>query len=534
MLMWFRAPLLASLVLVLFAGCGESHDATEDGGGITFDATPPPEGGYPDTGFDSGIAMSDVGQPCTSPDDCDGGLCISEAEGFPGGYCAVDCTADGMCPDGTVCTLVGSDFSLCLDQCDPAATERECRMGYGCASDFSAPNVCIPGCQDDTDCATGRVCDPDAGFSGEGLCYDPDAMIGDACTDSEECPPGMSCNSEGFFGWPGGACVERGCDIETNTGCDTAGAACIPGGRGNRCALGCTDDSDCRDGYACRDVPGYPGRLYCAPACAGDTDCTGGRVCNPALGLCDAAFTASELGTACSSTMGACAGGTCLTEFDSGFPGSYCVYVGCDPEAGTGCPTGGVCVEGAGGLGVCLEACEDTPDCPRDGYDCLRTDRADPTSPLACMPACTTDASCANMGFACNDGTGLCRPAFTSADLGDACVDEDSCEGGRCLSEAETGWPGGTCTLPGCRLPSSTGPGEPCPIGSACVDDGTGDPGLGVCALSCVIASSTCRDGYTCAPYGGSTTDGTCAPACDADADCTDGGTCNTGTGLCE
>ncbi len=525
-----RSGALFVIGSLLFAlgGCGESHTEDEDAG-IVFDATPPPEGGFPDRGTDAPVSTDDIGQPCTSGADCMD-TCVTPDQGFPGGYCAVDCTADGMCPDGSTCTLVGRDYSLCLLDCDPTATERTCRAGYGCASSFSVPNVCIPGCSDDTDCDSGLVCDPMGGFSGEGVCYDPDAMLGDACMSSMQCPAGGSCNSEPFSGWPSGACITRGCDVAANTGCP-GDAQCLPGGRSARCYDGCATDDDCREGYACKDSATYPGRLTCQPACTTDAVCTGGRVCNRALGLCDDAFNPSELGAECSSTMGACGGGACLTEFDSGFPGSYCAYVGCDPGDGTGCPTGGVCVEGASGLGVCLEACTDTPDCPRDGYDCLPTDRADAASPKACLPACTTDASCANMGFECNEGTGLCRAAFNPSDLGDMCVDETMCGGGLCMTEPDDGWPRGACTYPGCRLDGVGG--EPCPTGSACIDDERGDPDLGICVATCTVASSSCRTGYACTPLAGSTTDGTCTPACADDTECTDSRTCDTGTGLC-
>jgi hypothetical protein len=292
-------------------------------------------------------------------------------------------------------------------------------------------------------------------------------------------------------------------------------------------------DDDCRAGYRCTESA--EGRFFCGPGCATDMDCSGGRVCNPTLGTCDDAFDPSELGEACSGTMGACSGGTCAREFESGFPGSYCVYVGCDPEAApdaSGCPAGGVCVDGADGAGVCLRACEDTPDCPRDGYDCLPSDRADATSPRACMPACTTDLSCANDGFECNEGTGLCRPPFSATNLGDACADASECEGGACLTEASAGWPGGTCTFPGCRL-SGTGPAETCPMGGVCTDDGAGDPTLGVCVDACTVAATSCRAGYACVAIMTGGTDGACRPACTA-TDCTAGRTCNTMTGLCE
>jgi hypothetical protein len=396
--------------------------------------------------------------------------------------------------------------------------------------------VCIPGCYDDTDCGTGLRCDPDGGSVGEGACFDPDSSVGDACVDEVMCPAGAFCLGEGFSGWPGGACIRGGCDPDSGAGCET-GEVCLSvggGGGGGACFAGCADDTECRTGYECAESESS-GRRYCAPACTDDAECSGGRVCNPALGYCDDAFDAGDIGAQCSGPDDDnCDGGTCLTEFESGFPFSYCVYVGCDPEAAagaSGCPGDSVCAEGAAGLGVCLLACEDGLDCTRDGYDCLPTDAADATRPTACLPACTTDASCANVDFECNEGTGRCRPAFDTASLGAACAAADDCEGGVCIDEAAEGWPSGTCALPGCRL-SGTGPAEPCPSGSVCVDDARGHPDIGACLETCSSLTSTCRPGYTCVVEAPAT-DGYCGPACSDDTECTAARTCDSTTGLC-
>lgn len=533
---------LLSAVLVT-AGCGESH-STEEDAGITFDATLPPDTGPVMQDAGNPPVEGDIGEPCGSMSDCES-YCITEADGFPGGYCTAACDADNPCPSGSTCTPVGMGSSICLADCDPTSTDRTCRMGYGCAESFMLPGpVCVPGCQDDTDCPGDTACDPDSGFAGS--CYDPSARFGDACMDESECPAGSFCLEERFAGWPGGACIGFGCDVEAGTGCPE-GTVCLPGGHGGICVASCREDGDCREEYACKTHGEYPGRMYCAPACTDDSQCSGDNVCNPGLGTCDAPFDPDELGQPCSSDRDACEGGTCLTEFESGLPGSYCTYVGCDPDmadgdAGAdGCPGDGVCID-VGTIALCLDGCADDADC-RAHYACVPSDPADPSSPLACRPACETDDACANDGFVCNQGTGVCRPPVPAGDVGEPCIGnscgEEICSGGTCvrggacISEEADGWPAGTCALPGCRL-SGEGPAEPCPTGSVCVDDGEGDPTLGVCIDACTVGTTgECRPGYACVELAPGSTDGACGPACDSDDDCGGSRTCDTDTGLC-
>ena len=533
----FRAFVGALALGTVAAGCGDSHTSGDDAGpDITFDATPGTDSG-PVTEDGGGMA-GDIGEPCSGMGDCDS-FCIGESDGFPGGYCTAPCGEGAECPDGSSCTPVGRGMSICLADCEPGAAERSCRAGYGCASSFMIPApVCLPGCTDDSDCPDGTMCDPDGGFSGAGSCFDPSAGFGDACMESTECPADGFCLEESFAGWPGGACIGFGCDVDANTGCEDD-AQCIPSGRGGGlCIDGCETADDCRDGYECTTSDDYPDRKFCGPGCTTDDQCSDGRVCNPGTGTCDVPFDPDELGQPCSTDEDACAGGTCLTEFESGQPGSYCTYVGCDPTladgdgGADGCPGDGVCVD-AGTEGICLDGCADEVDCRAD-YACVPSDPTDDTSPTACLGACETDDACANDDFECNLGTGLCRAAFDSADIGEPCdASSDFCDGGTCITEADEGWPAGTCAFPGCRL-SGDGPAEECGTGAVCVDDGEGDPELGHCLDACDTTSdpSDCRDGYACVADSG--TAGSCQPACTGDDDCGGSRTCNTTSGLCE
>ncbi len=520
---------LGALGPAALAGCGSTHVTEDmiDGGPIVFDLD---GANLPDTPVvDAARGTGNVGAACTAASDCTGvaNTCIPDQPGLlPGGYCTLDCSvADPTsCPDGATCVEVGMGQAYCFAGCDPDATSRPCRAGYGCSTEpraFPDP-VCVGGCFDASDCEAGQMCDRTGGVYGAGACYDPAAMLGGACTTDAECPIGGTCQDEEFGGWPGGACIAGGCDIDTGTGC-AGDAVCIPAQfGGGLCVDGCTVDGDCRDGYACRSNSSYPDRLYCGAGCADTTECTiSSYVCNPGLGTCATPFDPARLGQQCSPRTGGCEGGTCLREFDSGYPGAYCTYVGCEVGVAGSCPGDGVCAT-RGTRNLCLDACASDSDC-RTGYACRPSDPLDAASATACVPACSSDDQCISRGDVCNVGTGLCAQPFEPGLLGGACTSADECIGGACLSEAGAGWPSGTCTYPGCRL-SGTGPSIDCPMGSVCVDDAAGDPTVGVCASGCA-AGTTCREGYAC-------TDGACRPACTATS-CGAGRTCEVATGLC-
>lgn len=508
--------------------------------GITFDADIPdaatdtaPDEGTPDT---DPPVDSDIGEAC-SGESCDD-FCIDD---FPGGYCTAACGMGGdECPADSACTAVGRGQFLCLASCDPSA-ERPCREGYGCSSDVRFGTVCIPGCTVDEDCAMGLSCDATGGFAGEGACFDASSEVGDSCEDDAMCPAGGFCLAEDFSAWPGGACIGFGCDLDADSGCP-GDSRCIPGGRGGElCIDGCEEDSDCRDGFQCDSTDEYPDRLVCLPGCTSDDQCSGGRVCNPAVGTCEPPFEADELGEACSGGVGGCDGGTCFTEFESGYPGSYCVYLGCDSDASDdedGCPGDGVCaLSGDDETGICLDGCEDDRDCRAPDYSCRDIDPEDASRGRGCFPSCTTDDACANDGtmgrpdFSCNPGTGLCTDTFDADRLGEPCEDAEDCPGGACIGEESDGWPAGTCAAVGCRL-SGEGPAFECPDGGVCVDDEQGDPAIGACLSACVTESTSCRPGYACQALVEGETAGACVPAC-ADESCSGDRVCDMETGLC-
>ncbi|XXU40415.1 hypothetical protein WME93_17605 [Sorangium sp. So ce1000] len=190
-----------------------------------------------------------------------------------------------------------------------------------------------------------------------------------------------------------------------------------------------------------------------------------------------------------------CASGVCLEEISSGFPSGYCTSA-CRDD--TDCLGGGVCVrvDAESDLAICIAGCETAADC-RDGYEC---------SPAGmCLPNCTSDAQCTEVG-SCHEASGGCYLPD-----GSACTDSAECGGYLCITEVPDGWPGGYCS-------------------GACETDDECDGGVcapsGYCFVECAT-SDECRDGYWC-------DEGLCMPHCTSDAQCTtDGATCVVDAGYC-
>lgn len=93
--------------------------------------------------FASATGSAGIGQACDGDWDCAGGQwgrCLSDADGFPGGYCTLACGFDqGTCPSGATCWEANTDTSICVDQCD----DFTCRSGYSCFDpDGNAGNIC--------------------------------------------------------------------------------------------------------------------------------------------------------------------------------------------------------------------------------------------------------------------------------------------------------------------------------------------------------------------------------------------------------
>lgn len=482
-----RIGLICACALALAAACGESHGNDPDAA-ISFDF----DAHVPDAGPDAGPPPSNVGTRCESDDECAASGEADYCEPNLGGYCTTFCGEGLGCPTGSICAELGRGLTVCLATCDPAAEGDQCLAGNGCSNlGGGVSPVCLPGCEDDTDCGDGLSCLAGAGDFGAGVCIDPEAELGGACTRDRDCPPSAQCVNNPDY--PGGTCILVGCNPNTNVGCP-GDAQCLPdGGGGGICWDGCESGADCREAWECAS---QGGRNTCRPI-----------------------FVDENLGQVCSAGRGSCAGGTCFNETLYGFPDSYCAGPNCDPEASEPtCPGDGVCASTTGGGGICVDGCTEDTDC-RDAYRCRPVDREDPTRGSACFPGCSDDSQCTAMSYGspslpyvCNVGTGYCAEPFNPSELGAACTESFwDCRGGRCLTAGD-GWPGGTCTYPGCSLSGAT-PAATCPEASVCIDDETGDPDIGVCVSACTVGEDTCRTGYACVALGDDATEGACRPA---------------------
>ncbi|GAB5547438.1 MAG: hypothetical protein SangKO_071980 [Sandaracinaceae bacterium] len=277
----FAAPLLAGWLVCVAIGCANDRTVESDAmitfetpdGGAAEDASRPPE--------------PSVGDACEVDEDCpeDAPICLI-SEAYRGGYCTDICPEEGAntCPAGSHCTPIDFRTRVCLLECDPRA-EKECRPGYGCAEGGPDASVCAPGCDLDSDCPDGLLCNADDGTLGEGRCYDPDAALGDPCTEPEDCDADGWCVRERDRGWPGGACTIFRCNEVDDTGCEGDAHCVFHFYRDPICVDGCEADADCRSGYACRPDETYPDRNICMPSCQA-TDCAG-LTCNADTGFCE-------------------------------------------------------------------------------------------------------------------------------------------------------------------------------------------------------------------------------------------------------
>ena len=356
-----------------------------------------------------------VGAECAEAGECDEveetPVCLK----MPDGYCSASCGGGAFdCDSESVCDQLGDQAFFCLDGCLTENGSGDCRDAYRCSVrpevinlDGSEVGVCVPRCERDSDCETGRRCAEGGDCVPRG-----EKQAGEACARANQCNGGMCLQGEAFRG---GYCSAR---------CDNQFAECEPGSlcanlEGQAvCLAGCEGDGDCRgsDGYTCRTVAtrrdqnGDDTELRgCVPKCQSDAECGDGRHCDPASGDCvDGAGGPNPLGAFCGADAD-CADGMCLTG--SKYRNGYC-SAGCDA-----CPSG-VCPEER-----CLAACAADLDC-RPGYVCVGG---------GCSPPCGGDGDCAGEQV-CNASSGRCADPVEGAEV--TRVDVGSVRVGGTLSEA--------------------------------------------------------------------------------------------------
>jgi len=322
--------------------------------------------------------------------------------------------------------------------------------------------------------------------------------VGAPCTDAAQCL-GNTCLTAAN-GFPDGYCTRSACDTGPwDSVCLPYGGDgyCIDVGGAARCFDGCNPNApDCRTGYYCLDIGSGIGICYPGPAC-GNSIIESGEECDPpSPGSCTSTCQGvgiAPIGAVCTSALD-CLGNACLTN-DSGWPGGYCTYAGCDlGNPLTSCAAyggDGVCQDL--GTPVCLDRCNGATDC-RSGYYCAYAD--------AGIHVCYLDGVCGDgtvgHGEDCDPPGGSCSSTCQgpgTAPIGAACTSPMDCLSNGCLTPGN-GYPNGYCTQLDCDL---TAPNTSCAAygGDGVCVDMTGN-GYGACFDRCDPDAPDCRTGYGC------------------------------------
>ena len=126
---------------------------------------------------------SSIGIACASDTDCGAGLtCIAATATDPiflggpaNGYCSASCMADSDCPGSGAMCYTGANTTgpgNCVLSCtlgpqlkylnDDISSDSKCneRNDVRCQAIDMTTNICLPTCGEDSQCPTGRVCDP--------------------------------------------------------------------------------------------------------------------------------------------------------------------------------------------------------------------------------------------------------------------------------------------------------------------------------------------------------------------------------------
>ena len=248
-------------ILWTFASCGDDGGGGDD---RRVDAGPDADA---DTDADE-VCLGDTvsptaAGPCGCQADCDAPeLCVTEETyGIPGGLCLRVCEQDGDCASGQIC-----DPDLgCADGC---VTTDECRLGYVCTSLGSAAGDfrCVGQCQDDADCPATGTCDLYSVTCGNAGEHPGNGALGDPCNSDADCMGAFCGQGDGF---PGGYCTAF-CTV-SRQGCPEDGI-CVPqlgdADDMGTCFRSCTLDSECREaeGYICGSDPRFESGLCASPA----------------------------------------------------------------------------------------------------------------------------------------------------------------------------------------------------------------------------------------------------------------------------
>ena len=234
------------------AGSQSGTDAGSNGDGDTAgdgdtsgDGDSPGDGDAKEDGGTSGdgdssvpFSFADIGKPCTQASECVGGACRPEAtHGYPGGFCTTKCSEEAR-----------RNFE----------TDQSCGANAHCQIDGWSDHVCMPACEDSSECREGYRCEPFRKGSKVGVCYPafevtppplPPKDLEEPCTKDDDCE--QVCLTEQSWGLPGGMC-SASCNQDSDCGPNSACAYWGPEGATQRlCMKHCGSSADCREFYYC-------------------------------------------------------------------------------------------------------------------------------------------------------------------------------------------------------------------------------------------------------------------------------------------
>ncbi len=389
------------------------------------------------------LACSD-GNPCTEKDACSFGTCT-------GSFI--------KCDDLNPCT---TDSCTAAAGCINTPNGLQCSDGNACTTaDTCAGGACVPGvvekCEDNNPC-TFNDCNTATGCANSP--FDNACSDGSACTNGDKCV-GTTCVGVDKVCDDGNPCTADTCD---------ASAGCVhPPLTGPACSDGilCTTGDTCVGGTCSGDDAGC--------TCFTNADCTAsedGNACNGTL-FCDTSTGPFKCRVNVESVV------TC--ELPAGVH-PECGVVACDPVTGA-CNTtlaldGTACDDGNGcsDSDVCVAgACTGTKKICNDGQPCT-------------VDSCDSALGCVFIAV----------PGVKPCDDGNACTNNDLCEGGFCSGKTQV----------------------LCSDSSPCTDETC------VPAIGCVSSNNTkpCSDFNSCT-LGDQCFGGSCKPG--APVSCDDGDKCN-------
>jgi hypothetical protein len=268
--------------------------------------------------------------------------------------------------------------------------------------------------------ATAAGCGETVADGNMGVCHNTGTTgEGDACERDGDCLGALTC--QGAFGC-GVACAD---DAACGTGnCIVGGSS--PNNTPSSCVDACDHVASCVQSVCSENI--FPA-IDCIPACRdqGFADEVANLTCDDVNDLllrqacadegsevCQCPVFTSNVGDACEDNAGCMSdalSAICIAEINadsmeaSGFPGGYCIALGCQNDYE--CGDTGLCVTvDSQGQTLCIRQCiTGAADQCRDGYVC--GDVSDGGGVGACLPACTEDADCGT-GFHCDVPSGEC------------------------------------------------------------------------------------------------------------------------------